>query len=131
MAHGETECVNVCDVEFDGPLTPFGAKDSYKPIFLIDEARLCWCGKMFFGLVMGCVLRAGRGYAGELLIAYCEDLDSPVYLRCSLQTVQAPGMLHKKDSCCSDLLQPRVANHLLLGNPEQDEDGAEEALFEE
>ena len=59
MGNGKTAHVNI----FNGSLIPFGAKTSYKPTSLKDEARLHQLG----------VRR--RGWSSDLLIANGEDLE--------------------------------------------------------
>ena len=58
---------------FDGPLTPFGAKVIYKPIKSYDESRLLQFGTLMLPEIFMChVLRAG-GWSGDSL---CEDMEN-------------------------------------------------------
>ena len=76
MAHGNIAYEKRCDVKFDGPLIPFGATVSSKPISSKDEAKLHQFGKKVLpGTFMEYVSR-GRGWSSDLLIADCKDLES-------------------------------------------------------
>ena len=75
MADGKTVFGNIFGVKFDGPLIPFGATVSRKPISSTDEARLHQFGTngVLPGMFMGYVSRAGKGMSVDMLIADCED----------------------------------------------------------
>ena len=67
MADGKTAYSETCGVTFDGHLIPLGANVSDKPISPKDESRLHQVGqKMPLAILMGYVLRAGRGWSGSL-----------------------------------------------------------------
>ena len=75
MGDGKTVCAKRCAVEFNALLIPFGANVSCKPISSKVEERLHQFGnKMLPRLLVGYVIRAGRGWSGDLLIADCEAL---------------------------------------------------------
>jgi len=61
---------------FNGPIIPFGAKLSYKPITSSDKKRLHQFGiKVLPGIFVGYSLRVGGGWTGALRILDWEDLE--------------------------------------------------------
>ena len=63
---------------------------SYKPISSKDESRLHHSvKKMLPGILLGCVLRAVRGWSGDLLTTDSEDLEN-LSVRNLRHTVRAP-----------------------------------------
>ena len=57
-------------------MIPFGATVSYRPFFSEDESQLHQFGKkMLLGILVGGVLRAGRGWSGDVH-ADCEDMEA-------------------------------------------------------
>ena len=61
---------------FNGPIIPFGAKISYKPITSSDKKRLHQFGiKVLPGIFVGYSLRVGGGWTGDLRVLDWEDLE--------------------------------------------------------
>ena len=62
---------------FSGPLIPFGAEITWKPISSDDEARLHPFGsKRLSGIFVGYEQQAGGGWSGDLLIADWEQIEN-------------------------------------------------------
>ena len=75
MADGRTVCGKQMGSTFDRQISPFGARVSCKPIAYKGEERLHQLGKRNDGgYLRGLVLRAERGWSGDLLVADCEAL---------------------------------------------------------
>ena len=62
---------------FSGPVIPFGAEITYKPITDKDKARLHQFGiKVLSGVFIGYSLNIGGGWSGDLLVADWEDIEA-------------------------------------------------------
>ena len=99
MADGKTANEKRSGVNVDGPLIPFGAKLSYKPLSSKDEATLHqFVKKMLPRIFMGFVLRAGR-MVTKFAHRGSRRLRGPANLRYPRQTFQSTRTSHKKESC--------------------------------
>ena len=90
VADGKTAFENRYGKIFDGPSNRFGILVEYIPITAKDKSRMHQFGqKTLNGIVSGYVLRAGRGWSSDLMIADYEDLQdseaSEIYVTRKLQ----------------------------------------------
>ena len=74
MADGRTTYEQRCCVKFDGPLTPFWSQGQLQAHLLGMVHQ--FVRKMHPGIFVGFVLRAGRGWSGDLLIVDREDFEN-------------------------------------------------------
>ena len=86
MADGKTASEKRYGKTFDGPSIPFGTLVEYIPITAKDKSRIHQFGqKTLKGIFLGYVLRAVRGWSGDLMIADYEDLQeseaSEIYVK--------------------------------------------------
>ncbi len=69
LANGKTVYHNRVGEAFRGPIIPFGAEITYKPITDKDGARVHKVGaKVVSGVFVGYVQQDGGGWAGDLLV---------------------------------------------------------------
>ena len=103
---------------FDGPLNPFEAKVTYKPISSNDEARLHQFGKkMLPGIFMGYVLRVGSaegetGWANGLSRIETSTSQPPMFLSNGSSTMKS----HKKEGCCFHVLTNLSKSSIFLNH---------------
>ena len=75
MAGGKTAFEKRKGQKFDGPSIPFGTLVEYIPIASKDKSRVHQFGKKTLkGILLGCTLRVGGGWSGDLMLAVDEDL---------------------------------------------------------
>ena len=75
MADGKTASEKRYGKTSDGPSIPFGTLVEYIPITAKEKSRIHQFGqKTLKGIFSGYVLRAGRGWSGDIMIADYEDV---------------------------------------------------------